>query len=256
MDGGTNRHAVLIAARGLGVRAGGHTLIERVDLELVRGEIVTLIGPNGAGKSTLVKALLGLVPPSQGSVWRKEGLRIGYTPQSVRRDPTLPLTVERVLRLGRRVDAGEVARALAAVEALEVAREPFHAVSGGELQRVLLARALLQDPELLVLDEPVAGVDLTGQARLYELVAHLRDERGFGVLLVSHDLHLVMARADRVICLNGHVCCTGAAKDVVSDPAFVELFGPRIAGELAFYVHAHDHVHDVHGHILPAEEDR
>jgi zinc transport system ATP-binding protein len=230
----------LISAAGLGLRAAGTTILSGVDFAIRPGEIVTLIGPNGSGKTSLLKALLGLVRAT-GKIARKPGLKIGYVPQNFPRDRSLPITVERFLRLFAAADASR--KALARVSIAALAPRQLAALSGGELARVLLARAIATEPELLILDEPLAGVDVAGEAALYHLIAELRDEIGCGVLLVSHDLHVVMAQADRVICLNGHVCCEGKAEQVVQDPAFVELFGPRVAGELALYVHRHDHAH-------------
>lgn len=219
-------------------------ILDRVSLAISPGEIVVLIGPNGSGKTTLVKALLGLARHS-GAVTRKPGLRIGYVPQHFPRDSSLPITVARFLGLY----GGDVQAALARVGCEKLAGLQLATLSGGEMARALLARAIAHKPDLLVLDEPFAGVDLAGEAALYALIAELRDELGCGVLLVSHDLHVVMAQASRVICLNRHICCQGEAGDVVRDPAFVELFGPRVAGELAIYHHHHDHEHTPSGAI-------
>ncbi|HWA91337.1 MAG TPA: metal ABC transporter ATP-binding protein [Rhizomicrobium sp.] len=235
----------LIAATGLSVRAGQAHILSGVDFAIRAGEIVTLIGPNGSGKTSLLKALMGLMPAS-GTIRRKPGLRLGYVPQNFPRDRSLPMTVARFLSLY--ADEAATRDALARVGIAERAGRQLAALSGGELARVQLARAIATRPELLILDEPLAGVDVAGEAALYHLIAELRDERGCGVLLVSHDLHVVMAQADRVICLNGHVCCEGKAEQVVKDPAFAQLFGPRVADELALYVHRHDHSHEGHAH--------
>jgi zinc transport system ATP-binding protein len=184
--------------------------------------------------------------PAAGTLTRKPGLRIGYVPQSFPRDRSLPITVERFLRLF--ASEALVTSALERVNMSRLRTRQMMALSGGELARVLLARAIAGRPELLILDEPLAGVDVTGEAALYHLIAEIRDELGCGVLLVSHDLHVVMAQADRVVCLNGHVCCEGRAEQVVQDPAFAQLFGPRVADELALYVHRHDHSHVGNGH--------
>ena len=231
---------MLIAVTELTVRAGGRTILDRVGLAIGAGEIVTLIGPNGSGKTSLLKAMLGLMP-AKGRIERKPGLRVGYVPQNFPRDRSLPITVGRFLRLHAKEDDARAALARTGVAALEPRQ--LAALSGGELARVLLARAVATRPELLVLDEPLAGVDVAGEAALYHLIAELRDETGCGVLLVSHDLHVVMAQADRVVCLNGHVCCEGKAEQVLKDPAFEELFGTRTAAELALYAHRHDHSH-------------
>ena len=239
----------LIRLAGVGVTFAGQSVLQDVQLSVRSGEIVTLIGPNGAGKTTLVRAVLGLLKPSGGSVWRKPKLRIGYMPQKLHVDATLPLSVLRFLRLVPGVTRSHVQAALAEVGAEQVIDSPLQSISGGELQRVLLARALLREPELLVLDEPVQGVDVSGQAELYRLITQLRDRHGCGVLMVSHDLHLVMSTTDQVVCLNRHVCCSGHPEQVSGDPAFVELFG-QDAKSLAIYHHRHDHAHDLHGEVV------
>ncbi len=239
----------LIRLQQVSVGFRQESVLENVQLTVNAGEIVTLIGPNGAGKTTLVRAVLGLLKPDSGSVWRKPRLRIGYMPQKLTVDPTLPLSVLRFLRLVPGVDRHTALAALAEVGAEQVIDSPLQNISGGELQRVLLARALLREPELLVLDEPVQGVDVAGQAELYRLITELRDRHGCGVLMVSHDLHLVMSTTDQVVCLNRHVCCSGHPEQVSGDPAFVELFG-QDAQSLAIYHHHHDHSHDLHGAVI------
>lgn len=241
--------APLLSTRGLTVTRGGRTLIEAVDMAVHPGEIVTLIGPNGAGKTTLVRTVLGLMRGGRGQVQRRPGLRIGYMPQKLHIDASLPLDVQRFLTLGG-AHSDSVRAALARTGADHLLRQPLAGLSGGETQRVLLARALLTRPELLVLDEPVQGVDVTGQAALYGLIGTLRDELGCGVLLVSHDLHLVMANTDTVICLNQHVCCHGHPAQVKLDPAFLELFGHRAEAQVALYTHHHDHQHEDQGELV------
>ena len=239
----------LLRLDGVGVEFAGNRVLQDVQLALAPGEIVTLIGPNGAGKTTLVRVVLGLLAPHTGSVWRRDRLRIGYMPQKLHVEPTLPLSVLRFLRLVPGVDRARAEAALAEVGAAQVIDSPLQKISGGELQRVLLARALLRRPELLVLDEPVQGVDVAGQAELYRLIGRLRQRYGCGVLMVSHDLHLVMSATDRVVCLNRHVCCSGHPDQVSGDPAFRALFG-NDARSLAIYHHQHDHQHDLHGSVV------
>lgn len=200
---------VLLRLDDIHVRFASQNVLEGAQLQVHRGEIVTLIGPNGAGKTTLVRAVLGLLKPDRGQVWRKPKLRVGYMPQKLHVDATLPLSVLRFLRLVPGVDRARALAALDEVGAEHVIDSPLQKISGGEMQRVLLARALLREPELLVLDEPVQGVDVAGQAELYRLIGVLRDRYGCGVLMVSHDLHLVMSATDQVVCLNRHVCCSG-----------------------------------------------
>jgi zinc transport system ATP-binding protein len=239
--------AALISARGLGFARNGRVLLNGIDLDIRKREIVTLIGPNGAGKTTLVRVLLGLEQPDRGEVRRRNGIRIGYVPQRFDVDAVIPMTVERFLKLGGEASPEDIGAILDEVGAGHTRRQQLSQLSGGELQRVVLARALLRDPDLLVLDEPVQGVDYTGEAELYNLIARLRDERGFGVLLVSHDLHIVMARSDRVVCLNRHVCCSGIPETVAQHPAYARLFGPEAARAFAVYRHHHDHSHDIAG---------
>ena len=242
----------LISARGLCISRHGRDLLMDVDIDIREREIVTLIGLNGAGKTTLVRVLLGLEKPDRGTVHRRKDLRIGYVPQRFDSDAVIPMTVERFLMLGSSVSADSIGEVLAHVDAKSVRNQQLGELSGGELQRVLLARALLRKPNLLVLDEPVQGVDYTGEADLYNLIARLRDEAGFGVLLVSHDLHIVMARSDRVICLNRHVCCSGVPETVAQHPAYGRLFGAEAARTFAVYRHHHDHSHDLAGMPQPA----
>ena len=235
------------------MRIGRRSVLEAVNLTVHAGEIVTLVGLNGAGKSTLVRVLLGIIPPSLGEVVRAPGLRIGYSPQHVHRDPVLPMTVRRFLTLGASATRERLGILLAEVGAGAILDHPLAEISGGELHRVLLARALLREPGLLVLDEPLAGVDISSQSDLYRLIGTIRGRYGCGVLLVSHDLHLVMAATDTVVCLNRHVCCTGHPQAITRHPEFVSLFGPHVASGLAVYQHSHDHRHDALGESVPIE---
>lgn len=221
-----------------------------VDLQVDPGEIITIIGPNGAGKTTLVRVVLGLQRPSNGHRLIKKGLRIGYMPQKIHINDTMPITVNRFLKLAdcRLTDIND---ALIRTGVGSIGQSPLQSLSGGELQRVLLARALLHKPHLLVLDEPVQGVDITGQRELYRLITEIRNEspQDCAVLMVSHDLHLVMASTDKVICINHHVCCSGHPHTVKQHPEYLRLFGGE-SEELAVYTHHHDHNHGVDGHIL------
>lgn len=241
---------VLASAEALRVAFDGRTVLSGVNMEIAAGEIVTIIGPNGSGKTTLVKALLGLVPVSQGRAGLAEGTRIGYVPQRFVVDAVLPLSVNRLMTLTARADDAAIMAALDRVGVSHLRRADVANLSGGETQRVLLARALLRQPDLLVLDEPVQGVDFAGEAALYALIGELRDEMGLGVLMVSHDLHVVMAATDQVLCLNGHICCAGVPSDVSRHPEFLRLFGRQAAATLAVYRHEHDHDHGLHGEVV------
>jgi zinc transport system ATP-binding protein len=245
--------AALVSARGLTLRRNGRALLLDVAIDIRPGEIVTLIGPNGAGKTTLVRVLLGLATPDAGVVHRRPGLRIGYAPQRFDLDRAIPMTVARFLALGGTTTT-PIRDVLAEVSAQRVIDQQLAELSGGELQRVVLARALLREPELLVLDEPVRGVDYAGEAELYTLIGRLRQTRGLGVLLVSHDLHVVMAQSDRVVCLNRHVCCSGVPERVAQHPEYVRLFGAETARAFGLYHHHHDHSHDIAGEPRPARD--
>lgn len=237
----------LLEISALDVAFGTNQVLHGVDLLVTAGEIVTLIGPNGSGKTTLVRAALGLLQPSSGKIWRKPDLRIGYVPQKLVVDASLPLSVRRFVTLGRHVSAMSAAEALDELGLNAMSEQAIQSLSGGEMRRVLLARAMAHQPELLVLDEPTAGVDVGGQADLYGLIEELRKRHGCAVLLISHDLHLVMANTDRVVCLNHHVCCTGTPQDIAEHPEYLTLFGSHHQARLALYTHHHDHAHNLHG---------
>lgn len=242
--------ATLVSARNLGLTFGDHAVLDNVSLTLKAGRITTLIGPNGAGKSTLARLVLGLTTPDSGRIERRPGLRIGYMPQHLHFDESLPLTVDRFLWLGAPGHTRDRRTALERTGVGHLRRRPVRLLSGGETQRVLLARALLRQPDLLVLDEPAQGVDVAGQDALYALLDEVRADTGCGILLISHDLHLVMARTDDVVCLHHHVCCSGTPESVARDPAYRRLFGAGgIAPHLAVYTHDHDHDHGLSGDV-------
>ena len=237
----------LVTVTGLNVQLGGHTVLHQVDFAIDAGEIVTIVGPNGSGKSTLLRAIIGAVTPDAGKVLRTKGLRIGYVPQKLHIDPTLPMTVRRFLDLPVRVNDAAAAAALDEAGAGALMTRQMAGLSGGQFQRVLLARALLSDPQLLILDEATQGLDQPGSAAFYQKIADVRAAHGCAVLMVSHELHVVMAASDRVICLNGHICCQGEPEHVASAPEYRALFGTGTGGALALYRHEHHHSHD-HGH--------
>lgn len=243
----------LLAAQGLCVTLGGAEVLRDVRFTVARGEIVTVVGPNGSGKTTLLRVLIGALAPDKGAVTRAAGLRIGYVPQRLAIDRTMPMTVDRFLRLaGGDRAARAAALAQAGIEGL--GGRQMAALSGGQLQRAMLAHALLRKPDLLALDEPTQGLDQPGAAAFYKLIEALRRETGCAVVMVSHDLHVVMSASDRVVCLNGHVCCEGAPTVVSAAPAYRALFGPGTEGTLALYRHIHDHTHDA-GCAAPALEE-
>jgi zinc transport system ATP-binding protein len=244
--------APLVAVERVCHAFGEVEVLHEVSLAIAPGEIVTLIGPNGAGKTTLVHIVLGLLRPDRGELRRRPGLVTGYVPQRFRTDPAMPIKVRRFLSLARGASPARLALAAADTGIEALLESPLHGLSGGQLQRVLLARCLIASPDLLVLDEPDRGLDVGGQVELYDLIGRLRQERGVGVLLVSHDLHLVMAATTRVICLNRHVCCAGHPETVSEHPEYLALFGPAAARRLAVYAHRHDHQHGLGGEVAGA----
>lgn len=229
----------LIIAKGLTVKRGKRVLLDAVDFEILPGEALTLIGPNGAGKTTLIRALIGMVPFS-GSLNRRKGLLLGYTPQKLPLEQLIPMPVDRFIALSGERNRAKRREILARCGAATLQDTQMAALSGGETQRVLLARALMRAPDLLILDEPTQGLDSPGEARFYELLSDIRAEIGVAVFMVSHDLHMVMAQSDRVICLNQHICCSGAPGVVAEDPNYLQLFGPR-AGIAPYQHHHHEH---------------
>ncbi len=220
----------------VGIQQKGRWILRDISLQIDAGQIITLIGPNGCGKTTLLRALLQLIPLTTGKIEKKQGLRIGYMPQKLYIDPTLPLTVQRFLQLSPAFNE----TVLEKLRVKPLLEKSMHVLSGGESQRVLLARALMNQPECLVLDEPLQGVDVNGQAAFYDLILEARQSLQCSVLMVSHDLHVVMAKTDQVVCLNHHICCSGTPEMVTLDPAFIHLFGENAA----WYAHKHDHHHD------------
>ena len=234
----------LMSLNNIYVEINNQKILYDISLTVNLNQIITVLGPNGAGKSTLVKVILGLIKPTTGSIKRTTDLTIGYVPQSINLNPTLPITVKRFMRLNKQLSQIDIHKTLSLVKAEYLIDRSMHQLSGGELQRVLLAQALAKRPKLLILDEPTQGVDVNGQVLLYDLIYDAKHEFNCGVLMVSHDLHLVMAKTDEVICLNHHICCSGTPASVSNDPEFISLFGQHGASQIALYKHHHNHEHD------------
>ncbi|MCX8661526.1 zinc ABC transporter ATP-binding protein ZnuC [Gilliamella sp. B2911] len=230
----------LMALNNISVKINQQKILYDVSLTINLSQIITILGPNGAGKSTLVKVILGLISPTTGTIERASDLTIGYVPQSINLNPTLPITVKRFMQLNKQLSYDDIIQTLSLVKAQYLIDRSMHQLSGGELQRVLLAQALAKRPKLLILDEPTQGVDVNGQVLLYDLIIDAKTKFSCGVVMVSHDLHLVMAKTDEVICLNHHICCSGTPASVSNDPEFVSLFGPHGASQIALYKHHHN----------------
>jgi len=236
---------LLLRARNLSYAQGKRQILDDISFELRRAEITTIIGPNGAGKTTLTNIVTGLIDEFEGVIECAPDLRIGYLPQKVYVNTLMPLSVRRLLQLTHNASENEIDQALAQTGVAYLKQRQVRSISEGELKRVLLARTALGQPDLLVLDEPTAGVDVSGEIRMYQLIVELRSQLQCAVLLVSHDLHLVMSQTDKVLCLNQHLCCSGLPESVSRHPEYLALFGQQASDSIAIYAHHHDHEHDV-----------
>ena len=239
---------ILVKLKDAGFRFNEKWLVQGVSLQVEKGKIVTLIGPNGSGKSTTAKIALGIYKKIEGEV-EKYTNKIGYVPQKISIDWTLPLRVKDFMLLTDNLDDRTISEALSLTGVIHLKDKNLGDLSGGEFQRVLLARAISKKPELLVLDEPVQGVDFTGEIALYELIKKISEDLNCGILLISHDLHTVMSATDHVVCLNGHVCCSGSPIDVAKNMEYKALFGEQASQILSIYEHKHDHIHTSEGKI-------
>ena len=244
----SSENSTLVKLNNAGFKQNDKWLVEGVSLTVEKGKIVTLIGPNGSGKSTTAKIALGIYKNIEGSV-EKYTNKVGYVPQKISIDWTLPLRVYDFMLLTENIKDEAIDEALTLTGVIHLKNKNLGNLSGGEFQRVLIARAISKKPELLVLDEPVQGVDYTGEIALYELIKRISDSLNCGILLISHDLHTVMTATDHVVCLNGHVCCSGTPMDVAKNKEYKTLFGEQASQILSVYEHKHDHVHSDKGEI-------
>ena len=233
----------LITASNITVNRGETKILDNVSLTVGESEFITILGPNGGGKSMLLKCLMGFYIPDNGNIKRKRHLRIGYVPQQFTSEQTMPISVGQFLRLRKKVSAEELETITAETNIEALVNKPLNILSGGELQRILVARALIGAPDLLILDEPAQNLDISGQLAFYKLLSEIYEKRSFSILMVSHDLHMVMATTKKVICLFHHVCCSGEPQVVTKDPEFITLFGNDMAEMMAVYQHGHNHSH-------------
>ena len=244
----SSENSTLVKLNNAGFKQNDKWLVEGVSLTVKKGKIVTLIGPNGSGKSTTAKIALGIYKNIEGSV-EKYTNKVGYVPQKISIDWTLPLRVYDFMLLTENIKDEAIDEALTLTGVIHLKNKNLGNLSGGEFQRVLIARAISKKPELLVLDEPVQGVDFTGEIALYELIKKISEDLNCGILLISHDLHTVMSATDHVVCLNGHVCCSGSPIDVAKNREYKALFGEQASQTLSIYEHKHDHIHTSEGKI-------
>ena len=233
--------SVILSGKKINANIKGNVIIRDVDLIISDHDFVTIVGPNGAGKSTLLKVLLGIVPKSNGEIYCKPGLNIGYVPQQFNVPNTMPLTVVDFLKLNSILSETKIDDILIQLDIFKLKLKLIYNLSGGERQRVLIARALLKEPNLLVLDEPAQNLDIKGQLDLYKFLAHLYESKRTSILMVSHDLHMVMSITKRVICFHGRVCCSGEPQVIAKDPAFINIFGDDVSSTMSFYQHTHKH---------------
>ena len=244
----TNRSDFLVKIENAGIFRSSKWLVRDVSLEVSQGQIVTLIGPNGSGKTTTAKMVLNILKPDEGFVISNTG-RVAYVPQKINVDWTMPLRVFDFMKITGDLSENDMKENLKLTGVARLIYTELRNQSGGEFQRDLIARAIAKKPELLVLDEPVQGVDFNGEIALYNLIKQISDSLNCGILLISHDIHFVMSSTDHVICLNGHICCSGSPSSVAKNPSYIELFGEHTASTLSLYKHHHDHSHGADGRI-------
>ena len=238
----------LVKLENAGVYKSSKWLVRGISFEVNKGQIVTLIGPNGSGKTTAAKMILNILNADEGLITSNTN-KMAYVPQKINIDWTMPLRVIDFMKITSSINNGQITEALTLTGVEKLLYNEVHNLSGGEFQRVLIARAVAKKPELLVLDEPVQGVDFNGEIALYNLIKKISDKLNCGILLISHDMHFVMSATDHVICLNGHICCSGTPSTVIKNPAYIKLFGEHNAETLSYYQHHHDHSHNNDGSV-------
>ena len=238
----------LVKLENAGVYKSSKWLVRGISFEINNGHIVTLIGPNGSGKTTTAKMILNILNADEGLITSNTN-KMAYVPQKISIDWTMPLRVIDFMKITSALNNTQIIEALTLTGVEKLLYNEVHNLSGGEFQRVLIARAVAKKPDLLVLDEPVQGVDFNGEIALYNLIKKISDKLNCGILLISHDMHFVMSATDHVICLNGHICCSGTPSSVVKNPAYIKLFGEHNAETLSYYQHHHDHSHNNDGSV-------
>ena len=243
----------LLSLKNINVSFGDNQVLSNINLEIKANSITTIVGPNGGGKSNLLKVLLKLVPATSGEVIHHARLKIGYVPQKLFIDNSIPISVEKFLKLKPKATQQAINETLELFSITHLKNHKMQKLSGGEMQRVMLARAILDRPQLLVLDEPMQGVDITGQTELYQLLNKVRSRLNCAILMVSHDLNIVMANTDEVLCVNRHICCAGTPETIANDPHFIHFFGDQFAKNVAIYTHKHNHHHNLHGDVCTGE---
>ncbi len=239
---------LLVKLENCGVNKSSRWIVKGISLEIFRGKIVTLIGPNGSGKTTTAKMVLNIIKSDEGVI-ENYSKKMAYVPQKINIDWTMPLRVIDFMKLTHDINKTDIIEALKLTGVEQLIYDEIHNLSGGEFQRVLIARAIAKKPDLLVLDEPVQGVDFNGEIALYNLIKKICSSLNCGILLISHDLHFVMSATDHVVCLNGHICCSGAPKSIIKNSAYIELFGEHNAATLSLYQHEHNHTHETDGSV-------
>ena len=238
----------LISAKNVSVLKHQKSILDNIDIQINKNDFITIIGPNGAGKTMLLKCLMGFYKPTSGRIERKEKLKIGYMPQSISIINTMPITVKDFITVRKEYDDISLNKVITEVSIGEIVNKQLSVLSGGEMQRVLLARSLLNNPDLLILDEPAQNLDISGQLNFYKLIQEIYSKRDISILMVSHDLHLVMVSTKKVLCLYKHICCSGEPQQIAKDPEFLSMFGKDMANMMSIYQHSHDHNHD-HSHL-------